>query len=457
MTAATIGPPQSPQAEDAVIGRMLADPKSIPVVVETRLRAGDFYRESTRVLFEALVDAFYADDAVDALSLASALHSKLGKGTRDEAIAWVTALAAGQQAFTGRVEDHAQLVRHESERRELLTATYKAQAEIMSDELAPAEIAGTLAQAATEVGTANVHRSEWMGFGDVGRRLIARQREMRAMRAAGLEPPMVLFGIAAIDAHTKGIKPGEMYFLAGEPGVGKSGVAWRCGLNFSEKQAKRPVDRQIATAIFSLEMGEEPSGERLGQGIANVDGGKLREGDLDDRAMQSLIVEWGRRKDLPLHFNFSSVLRASELRILAAEAVRRFNVGFIIIDHFRYFDMDKRPQNRLDEDEEKARFLKQRIAKELNVAVMCLGHTVKMDALVNQGRPNMSHLRGSGQIAAEADFLAFVYRPYRYAKQDDIDDGTVKRTDAELIYGKNRHSLDADSRFYFDPATLFVA
>jgi replicative DNA helicase len=119
------------------------------------------------------------------------------------------------------------------------------------------------------------------------------------------------------------------------------------------------------------------------------------------------------------------------------------------------FDLDQRLDNKLDEDEEKVRFLKEQIAATLNVAVICLAHTRKPDPASN-GRPKMSDLRGSYQVAAHSDFVSFIYRPRMYATQAQIDALKVKDTDAEMIWAKNRHSDPGSAEFYFDARSMLI-
>jgi replicative DNA helicase len=113
-------------------------------------------------------------------------------------------------------------------------------------------------------------------------------------------------------------------------------------------------------------------------------------------------------------------------------------------------------ENKLDEDEEKVRFLKEQLAGSFNVAVVCLAHTRKPQPGSN-GRPRMEDLRGSYQVAAHADFVGFVYRPAMYAKQKELDAGEVVDTDAEMIWAKNRHGKPGSREFYFAPERMFIA
>jgi replicative DNA helicase len=168
-----------------------------------------------------------------------------------------------------------------------------------------------------------------------------------------------------------------------------------------------------------------------------------------------VAAEWRKRKGLPLYFSFASNLRASQLRAVVADAIRRHNVGLVIIDHFRYVTMDGRWRSQIEEDGAKALFLKQDIAKQLNVACICLAHTTKAMESKDR-RPRLEHLRGSQEISAHADFVSFIYRPYNHATEADIDAGKVLRTDAEMIFAKNRHALEGSARFFFDPSRMEI-
>src|SRR4029077_15136020 len=129
-------------------------------------------------------------------------------------------------------------------------------------------------------------------------------------------------------------------------------------------------------------------------------------------------AEWGRRKEIPLSFTLSSAVRASQLRAIVVEAIRREEGGRASGARFRHFRADRRFENAVQEDEEKVRFLKEAICKDLNVAVVCVAHTMKCIASTDDSRPEMTHLRGSYQVAADADFVSFLYRPYKYASED---------------------------------------
>jgi replicative DNA helicase len=452
-------PPNTPEAEKSVLGQIMAGgPKVAGNVIGTLLEPGDFYSSAHRALFEKLVEHYYADEPVDAITIAEACVKRLTNlwnCDADTAIVRVRDMAVGQK-FAGQVADHAKIIKADSDSRALLQVAASIEAAVEAADQTPQEIGAHASQEAMKIATNTILTSEILSFGDIGRRYIrAAEREMVA-RQQGVELG-AYFGVRFMDDFMRGLRPTELWICGGEPGAGKSAVCWDAARRFAERQfAKNPPERRVGAFVLSLEMGELDSEVRIAQALTKIDGGVLREAKQSRTELTRIINEWGRRKEIPLWFNFASNLRASQLRALIVEAIRRHNVGLVIIDHFRYFDLDRRVRDPIQEDEEKARFLKEEIAKDLNVAVVCLAHTTKGIESSSDRRPTLSHLRGSGLVAAHADFVSFVYRPWMYATEQAKNNGQVFETDAEMIWRKNRHSHDGIAAFHFEPQTMTV-
>jgi replicative DNA helicase len=454
------GQAQAKDAERAVIGQMMTKGSRVAgEVIGTQLSPADFHTAVSRTLFETLHAAYFRDDPMDPITVATVtidrLRSLLGTDDGEEIVNRVRSYT--ERIPPGRVIDHAKIVKRASDYRKLAQLGADAIKATQEQTKTPQEIGADISHQSMMVATSTLLTTDILSFGDLGRRYVENAEAERAARAAGKELG-AHFGLKFIDQWTRGVRPTEFWIIGGEPGAGKSAVSWAAATKFAERQAQHnPPHEQVGTLVLSLEMGEGDSETRIAQSISKVDGAKLREARQTDDDMRKIVAEWGRRKDLPLYFNFSSTIRASQLRAIVVEAIRRHNCGLIVIDHFRYFDMDHRIRdNPTVEDEEKARFLKEDIAKDLNVAVICLAHTTKSVENQADRRPTLSNLRGSGQVAAHADFVSFVYRPYMYASENAKDMGEVFDTDAEMIFRKNRHGIDGISRFTFEPHTMTV-
>jgi replicative DNA helicase len=449
--------PHNPEVEAGLIGRLLREPALIGEVVGTLLEVGHFHVGAHRVLYGAIVESFFADEPIDPTvigELRAKPLSRLWSVPESQVASKVAELA--QRAPDGSPVDHARLIKRDADYRALLKLAEEIRGQVDAEQLSPEEIAGITSQTATAVATSSVLASEQLvSFGDAGRAYIVEARQAQRTREAGLELG-AYFGLRAIDDFTRGLRGGEVLMGGGEPGVGKSAVWWRGALNFASRQAELPIDKRIGTLILSLEMSASTSSQRFASMLTGAAGTDLRTGDITADKLQTIVDEWRKRADIPLWLNYAPTLRASQMRALISEAIRRFNVGLVVIDHFRQWDLDRRLENKLDEDEEKVRFLKEQLAGGFNVAIVCLAHTRKPQPGSN-GRPRMEDLRGSYQVAAHADFVGFVFRPAMYASQKDLDRGEVVDTDAEMIWAKNRHGTPGSRQFYFAPDRMFIA
>ena len=450
-------PPHNPEVEEALIGRLLREPALIADAAATLLDPGHFYSGAHRVLYGAALEAFYADEPIEPMVIGELNAKHLSKlWNVDERIAVQRVVAIAEASHAGAsVDQAAKLVKRDADYRSLLKLADEIRDRVATERESPEEIAGITGQRALEVATAAVAANqEIVSFADVGRQFVRDIKLAQAAREAGVDVG-AYYGLQAIDRFTHGHKGGELLICGGEPGVGKSAVWWKGALNFAERQAKFPEGRRVGALILSLEMGPTPSAARFASMLAGLNGSELRQGRISAGELQTVVREWRDRAQVPLWLNYAPTLKASQIRALISEAIRRHNVGLVILDHFRMWDLDERLSNKNDEDEEKVRFLKEQIASALNVAVVCLAHTRKPDQ-GSSGKPKMSDLRGSYQVAAHSDFVCFVFRPRMYATQAQVDAGEVSDTDALMIWAKNRHGNPGEAPFFFKPARMFI-
>lgn len=450
-------PPHSLEAERSVLAQMLRGGEKVSsVVVGTLLEPRHFYAPAHKVVYETLYEHYYGDLPMDAVSVGTAASKKLAKLwsiQEGEAVERVRELS--NETFGGKVLDHAQIVKRKADYRDLLDVLAQAEGEVAKEEKLPEEIASLASQASMRIATNTLLIHEIVSVGDMGRRYYQQAVKQKRAYESGTELG-VKFGHAFLDDYTKGLRGTELFLLAGEPGVGKSAIIVDSAIRFAQKQMARAEDQRIATLMLSLEMGEEPTNMRIASSMAKIDGGKLREGRITDGELGMILREWGRRKDIPLYFNFASNARASQLRALVVEAIRKHNVGLVVIDHFRHFAMDRYYQSQIEEDEAKVKFLKEAIAGDLGTAVVCLCHTTKGIGDARNSRPNLTHMRGSYQVAAAADFVSFAHQPFMYASDEDRESGEVTEDQMEMIWEKNRHGYKGIAQFRMQAAVMHV-
>lgn len=179
-------------------------------------------------------------------------------------------------------------------------------------------------------------------------------------------------GISALDAAIDGFEPGELIVISGPTAMGKTTLCDTIvqNLNASHKRS----------LFFTFE--NTPA--------------KMVETHADPETCLYLPLEH-KSKDL------------AWLRDRCEEAIAKFQVSAIFIDHLHYvIDMAMRGNVSL-EIGSTMRFLKREIALDLNIPVFIVCHSTKMNFDVE---PGMQHLRDSSFVAQEADTVLIVFRRF---------------------------------------------
>src|SRR5215472_10810083 len=113
-------PPQSLEAEEAVLGGILLDNRALDRALEV-LVAEDFYREAHRRIFRALIDLDERREPADVITLSECLKSRGDL----EAVGGATAIAelAERTATAANVGYYAKIVKEKSILRSLVETT----------------------------------------------------------------------------------------------------------------------------------------------------------------------------------------------------------------------------------------------------------------------------------------------------------------------------------------------
>ena len=444
--------PASQRAEESVIGALLRSEEVRTGIIGSGLDGSQLYYRPYRLVFEEVVQRYYADEPIDPLIVAEALGPRLAEQwdiSEREAVDKVVALADQDPADALSAVEHAEIIKRHHGYRELRRIAGEMMNAAIEQQDTPAEIAGRVSTAAGNIITGGLSQRGLDTYTGLGQNWMRAARTDLAARAAGVELG-AYFGIPAVDDFTKGLRPTELWVLGGDPGVGKSAIAWVCAHRFARRQMRRPPERRVGVLIFSLEMGKYQSSTRFAQIESGADGEMLRSVLYTEAQLMEIARKWAANRELPIVVNHAGYLRESELKALCAEGIRRHNTGLVIIDHFRFIKPDQRVENKTEADEQVIAFLKG-LAKELNVAVVCVAHTTKGQ---DGRRPAIDDLRGSKMISAFADLVSFPYWPYEHASENARK--IMAREEYELIWRKVRQGQPGTGELWMDMSTMTI-
>lgn len=430
-TAAIKVPPQSLEAEQAVLGGLMLENDAWDKVCEA-LAEIDFYRHEHQLIFRMISNVIESDSPLDVITLSEALD-KVGDLEAVGGLAYLGELAKNTPSASN-IRAYAEIIRERSILRQLV----KVANEIADDafDTGGRNSSEVLDEAERKVFQIAETRPNVTGpkpINPVITRAIERIDELYQSDNAitGLST-----GFADIDAMTAGLQPSDLIIVAGRPSMGKTTFA----MNLVEHAV---ISNDQPVVVFSMEMPADALVTRMLSSLGRIDQTKMRTGQLDDDDWPRLTSAVSLLKDRPLFIDDNPALSPTEVRTRARRIAREHGqLGMIMIDYLQLMQVKGSSENRTGEISEISRSLKA-LAKELNVPVVALSQLNRSLEQRSDRRPVMSDLRESGAIEQDADVIAFIYRDEVY-NNESPDKGI-----AEIIIGKQRNGPIGKRRLAF--------
>ncbi|MFB3121610.1 MAG: replicative DNA helicase [Candidatus Binatia bacterium] len=422
-------PPQNLEAESSVLGGILLENEAINRVLEV-LTPEDFYRESHRRIFRAMIEICDRSEPVDLITLSDFLKAK-GDLEVVGGSAYLASLASAIPT-SANIHFYARIVREKAIRRYLISAATEIATRGYEDQENVDEYLDEAEKVIFDISEKRV-RGSFVMIGEMIRdsiKMVERLYERKEMVTG------VPSGFKDLDRLTAGFQPSDLIVIAGRPSMGKTALC----LNI----ATHAAFGGHGVAVFSLEMAKEQLVLRMLCSEARIDHSKVRSGYLADREFPALVMAAGRLAETPIYIDDTPAISVLELRAKARRLVRDRDkkIGLIIVDYLQLMRGSGRPPNREQEISEISRSMKA-LAKELNIPVIAVSQLNRRVEDRGDKRPMMADLRESGAIEQDADVIAFVFREVVY--NENVDDPNL----AEIIVGKQRNGPTGTVRLAF--------
>ena len=413
--------PQSTEAEQAVLGSILIDPRCITDVIGI-VRPEDFYLRQNREIFEAIYSMFNFSQSIDPVTVLDKMR-ELGyyKETDQEnsreyirQLMLITPTAANAVRYAGIVRDKAML-------RGLADAATDISKTVFDQVGTPGEI--------LESAEKKIYALRKGERGDslehIGITLHRVFDNLTELSQSDSAIPGLSTGMRDLDAKINGLNRSDLLLLAARPAMGKTAFALNLCLNVAKKYDK-------TVAMFSLEMSREQLAMRLLSIESFVDSQKMATGKLSEDEWTKLCMASAALSQTDIRVDDNASITVAEM---SAKCRRVENLGLVIVDYLQLMNgsgYGKGGDSRVNVVSDISRSLKI-MAKDLNVPIVCLSQLSRGPEGRTDKRPMLSDLRESGAIEQDADEVLFLYRD-EYYNPNSEDKGV-----AECIVAKNRH------------------
>jgi replicative DNA helicase len=418
-------PPSNVQAEQALLGALLANNRAYERVSEF-LAPEHFADPIHGRIYQAIVRRVEAGQLADAVMLKAEFEHS---GVLEE-VGGTAYLAQLLTAMVGIINagEYGRAIHDAWLRRQLIDIgenvvnnAFGADAELDgAQQIEAAE--HSLFQLATDGAVAG-------GFVPLQRALAeAIEGAARAVSGAGHVMGLTT-GLRDLNAKTGGLHPSDLVILAGRPGMGKTSlattIAYRAGRSLLE-EARQSDPNAVAkkcVAIFSLEMSAEQLATRLLAEETRIRSDRIRLGDISQRDFDRFVGASREMASVPIEIDDTPAITMSAMRTRARRLKRTKGLALIVVDYLQLMRpaAGTRPENRVLEIGQITQGLKA-IAKELEVPVLALSQLSRAVEAREDKRPQLADLRESGTIEQDADMVMFLYRDEYYLEQKEPKD-----------------------------------
>lgn len=260
-------------------------------------------------------------------------------------------------------------------------------------------------------------------------------------------------GIHEIDLTLHGIddKEGEIFVIAGRPGMGKTAMACTVANHLA-------IERGIPGLIFSIEMSANQLYTRMVLGGAEIDTSKGISGHFSDPEKEQMSKQAMKMQKAPLWVCGSAAVNTADIRAQVQLLRRRFGIRWIMVDHLHLV----KASNPKVQGDERMRLVEvmetlQYLKKEHHLGVFLLVQMARESDRAAGKEPVLADLAGSAAIEQYADHVMFIHRECKFVPWHKVGEDQQKAW-MELIEPRRQRSpqLWSDGMKYDEEAGGFA-
>ena len=407
------------EAESAVLGSILIDPRVLPVV-EQELRPDDFSSELNREIYQAAIALDRAEQAVDPVLI----QKKIGG---DHLTAEYLLGLMDATPTAANVGEYLPIVREASQRRATLELCHQISQRVESHEGAEellAELASGADKLLQEGASRGVYTTQECLSRFYDHRMAVDENPDKAFVSTGYSQLNAVLGGGMIN--------GGVYVMAARPGMGKTTMA----LNVAENVAKRGD-----VLFISLEMDDtQVTAKRIAR-AGGIPYNKLMMDKLTDMEYLKMTAAMEDLSRSRVNLNVKPTMTLEEITGLTRKVK---DLRLVVIDYFGLIDPGQKGKaSRVEYTTETSGRIKQ-LAKKLGVPILLLAQLNREVEKRAEKRPQLADLRETGALEQDADGVIFLHRPAYYGDRTKLRPWDPE--DLDVIVAKNRHGTVGECR-----------
>jgi replicative DNA helicase len=337
-------PPQNIEAEMAVLGAMLIEEDAISYAVEL-LDKAFFYKDAHKKIFEAIVNLYNTNKAVDIITVSDELK-RLNLLDDVGGVSFLSELV-NSVPTAANIAHYARIVKERSISRSLINSGTQIVKLGYESEEEVDEVLDKAERLIFDI-RQNKKESSTVALKEIVKDSIETLDKLYQKKNYVTGVPT---GFVDFDLKTSGLQYSDFVVIAGRPSMGKSAFA----ITIAEHAG---VVEKLPVVFFSLEMSKEQFVQRMLCSHARVDAHKVRTGYISASDWPRLTAAAGKLSEAPIFIEDAPAISAMELRAKARRLKAHNNIQLIVVDYMQLMRSSIRAENRQQEISEISRSLK---------------------------------------------------------------------------------------------------
>ncbi len=406
--------PFSEEAERAVLGSIFIDPHVINLV-EGIVESDDFYHVRNKNIYQAMLELHERNKGIDLITVCDILEDK-NQLDKLWGISNVSELSSEVPSSSNTIE-YAKIIKEKSRQR----SAKKIAEDVLHGDYTPENISKIF-----ENFIKSDSSSDTLSIKD------ALGQALDQMFAVGDEKNSISTGFEKLNNILNGgLRPGDVYVMAGRPSMGKTTLSIQIGFNIAKKY---PV------GVFSLETEAYMLTMKFLSSLSGIPEKLIKEPEQ----ISEVVPEIESRK-MYFYDNMATNITDIKSKMRAMHYDKKIKV--FIVDYLQLISGSNPRESKNNQVGEVSSELK-KLARELKVPIILISQLSRAVEKREPPVPKLSDLRDSGNIEQDADVVMMLYRAGYYDKNFEDDNLT------NLYIRKNRNgevtTNEAGIRFDFN-------
>jgi len=415
--------PNDLEAEQSLLGCLFISQDACADVFPM-LTANDFYSNAHQKIYQAMIDNYTKNVAVDYVTVSKVLETK-GELEEVGGLSYIIDLT-NYVPSAANYKHYQDIIKNDSILRQIIEASQTT----INDAFEQSDAGAVLSKAEKlifDIGQMKSRSSlEHIKYGV--------NEAIDMMEKLAIDPNAnlgVKTGFPTLDKITNGFKPGELIIIAARPGIGKTTLAVNFAINSAVKYGK-------SVAMFDLEMSSLQVAQRYICATGRVPMDYVKGGTKDNNVWATIFETKKILENSNIYIDDTTTITPAEILSKCRRLKAQHGLDMVIIDYLQLMKAEKQSKdgNRQQEVADLTRSIKL-AARELGVPILLLSQLNRESEKRADKTPQLSDLRESGSIEQDADIVMFIADFADESAKDTNDDAL----DYTLVIAKHRNGM----------------